>query len=322
VNDLLYFNGIDGATGEYELPPLRTHDIAAIAMGEELDPRHIKELQGWNERVKALSHGPKPKRPREGVDPKNLAETGWGIIFAHGDERVPAIKEALSELLDFRRKQATTRWRHYYQEYTGADGYRPGESKMDFLERHGAGPGPADPDKAPYYLLIVGDPESIPYRFQYQLDVQYAVGRLHFDTLEEYAQYARSVVEAETGQVPLARQAAFFGVQNPDDRTTKLSAQHLVGPLAGKMDADQPSWDVQTRLAEEATKSQLAQLIGGTETPALLFTSSHGMGFPNGDARQLPHQGALLCQDWPGPDAWRGSILERFNLSILSRSRI
>ncbi len=310
MSERLFFNGVNGATGNYELPPMRAEDVAALAMGEKLDEEHLKELEGWSWRVKAIQKGPK-----EGIDPKKLEQTGWGIIFAYEDERVDAIKEALSELLDHRREQAGREKEHYYREFTGGDAYRPGESKLDFLERHGVGPGPADPEKVPYYLLIVGDPEQIPYRFQYQLDVQYAVGRIHFDTLEEYAQYARSVVEAESGQVPLSRQAAFFGVRNPDDRATQLSTTELIEPLVESVVADQPDWDVQMWLADQATKAHLGGLVGGAETPALLFSSSHGMGFPHGDPRQLPHQGALLCQEWPGPEEWNEPIPERFYFS-------
>ncbi|MEH1919770.1 hypothetical protein [Nostoc sp.] len=310
LEEQLYFNGIDGATGKYLLPPLTPEQVAKIAQGEEFDPAHLKELQRKDRSVKGLE---RDFAPIEGVDPKNLAETGWGVIFAFDPEAKgpnPEIKEALRELLEHRQTQATQNNQKYYQEYL----YRPGESKNQFLARYGVGPGPADPEKMPYYLLIVGEPESIPYRFQYQLDVQYAVGRICFDKPQEYAQYARSVVKAETGHFSLPRRASFFGVCNHEDKATELSAAHLVQPLAEWIAQEQPSWEVQSILREEATKARLGELLGGDATPGLLFTASHGMGFPSGDIRQTSHQGALLCQDWPGSQ-WHTAIPEDFYFS-------
>jgi hypothetical protein len=91
-----------------------------------------------------------------------------------------------------------------------------------------------------------------------------------------------------------------------------LSANELVRPLADQLSRDKHDWSVETLTGEQTTKARLSKLIGGKETPSLLFTASHGIGFPNSDVRQLPHQGALLCQDWPGPVAWRKPIPQDF----------
>jgi hypothetical protein len=291
--DLLYFNGINAGTGAYGLPPMAGEALAGFIKGEAR-PENLEELKARQARQRMIQLGPK-----EGVDPKKLAEAGWGVIFAR--EADPAIKEALQPLLDRRREEAGDRFRLY----EGAEGYLPGESKSEFLARHGAGPGPADPAKVPYYLLLVGSPEAIPYEFQYQLDVQYAVGRLHFETVEGYANYARSLLQVEQGQVRLPRRVGFFGVANPDDKATELAVSQLVEPLSQGLYDAKPDWEIDTYLREDATKRQLARLLGGDQTPALLFTASHGVEFDPGHPRQLAHQGALLCQDWPGPGAWQ-----------------
>jgi hypothetical protein len=248
-----------------------------------------------------------------GIDPTDLAQAGWAVTFhAQLDtQRREAIEDALKPLLDLRRFQAG----ELFRVYRDGDGYRPGESKSAFLTRHGIGPGSVDPFKMPYYLLLVGSPEEIPFRFQVQLDIQYAVGRLHFDTPEEYANYAQGVVEAEVGRPARAQRAAFFAVEHPDDQPTYLSANALVKPLAATLAREQLDWAIEVVHGDGATKARLLQLLGGQDTPALLLTASHGLAFPLGHPLRLSHQGALLCQDWPGPRGWQGAIPRDFYMA-------
>ncbi len=293
---LLWFNGLDGRKGSYLLPPMPPRHLADLACGAAVDPARVRELQAWV----ARGEGKARRGLKEGLNPGKLDEAGWGVIFASSADLEP-LQEALAPLLDLRRAQAGKRREEFFREFTGDDGYREGESKVSFLARHGAGPGPADPEKVPYYLLLVGDPEAIPFSFQYQLDVQYAVGRLCFDALEEYRAYAKSVVAAETGGSGRSRRACFFAPSNPGDRVTGSMNAHLVQPVAAGVRRDLPGWSVETVLGDEATHSRLGGLL--EEAPAFLFAACHGLGFAAGDPEQRNRQGALVCQDWPGPDS-------------------
>ncbi len=304
MNDtLIYPNGIDALTGEPLLPPLTVDIVSQMAQGQSIAQEELDELR---ERQRMLA-GEADYGVMADVDPNDLAQAGWGVIFASDDPDVPAIRAALSPLLALRREQAGDR----YRDETVAPKflYKPGESKNTWLARNGGAPGPVDPRKLPYYLLIVGDPQRIPYTFQYLLDGAHAVGRIHFDTLDEYHSYAASVVAAEETGVSSAApgEAAFFGVHNKLDRATALSAQHLVTPLAAAMEGKLAHWRVRRLMQEQASKAQLARLLGGGETPAFLFAASHGMGFPgSGHPRQRAEQGALICSDWPGQGIPRG----------------
>lgn len=304
----LEFNGVNGSTGRSLVPPLSAEKIVGLACGEKWDLEHLADLKETKERIDEDDMG-----MVFGPSAKNLHESGWGVIFTH--DAPEELKKALAPLMELRRAQAGRDHQNLYRELV----YRPRESKPKFLARYKVGPGAVDPEDLPYYLLIVGGPEDIPFLFQYQLDVQYAVGRIHFETIEEYAAYARSVVAVETQAIRRPRTMSFFGVSNRDDRATKRSLEHLVSPLAQELEeawgpqavglpGDIAPWKFHSTRAADATKANLSRLLGGSETPALLFTASHGIGFDPDDDRLLPHQGALLCHDWPGPRLWRRAI--------------
>lgn len=299
----VFFNGIDGATGSYLSPPLSVREVAGMARGEEEEKGIVNFLKKWWDRIKT--------HLEFHFDPLDLEEAGWGVIF-HRDEQ-EEVKKALAALVEHRKGRLFE--------------YAPGQSKTDFLAHYGVGPGPVDPAQMPYYLLIVGPPTTIPFKFQYQLDVQYAVGRLDFDTPAEYRRYAGSVIDCEQrADLPTANKALFFGVRNPDDVATALSADRLVEPLARwlpqaqqKRDGKQcPVWagEVALLLAEQATKANLLKSLSGPEsTPALLFTASHGVAFAGDHQLQRSDQGALLCQEWPGPRGWSEPIPDSMYLA-------
>lgn len=294
----LVFNGIDGATGEYLQPPLTPEELVAL-----LDPA-AGDLTA-----------PRTRRVAFGIDPRELAESGWGVVFSRDAD--PEVLKALEPLLAHRKARAGRERPERFRVYAGDDGYRPGESSSAFMSRLGVGPGPVNPDKAPYYLLLVGGPDEIPYPVQYDLDLAFAVGRVSFDTPEEYARYAEGVIAAETGRVRRPRRVGLVAAEH--DPATRMSCRALVAPLAEYLEervARANGWEVEAHLAQAAGRDRFARVLGGDDTPALAFTASHGVRFDPGDPRQRGEQGAFLCQEWgqegEGPDGEEEATMRLF----------
>lgn len=299
-DDNVYLNGINALTGEYLVPPLTPQAVCDRLAGA---PR-ADGLLGWfRGLVKKLTGGGRSFALPVDVDPTDPAQAGWGVVFPTGAPQ--AVRDELRPLLERRARQVGA----LYKELE----YRPGEGREAWLARHGAQGSDVEPARVPYYLLLVGHPHEIPFEFQYELDVDYAVGRLCFDDPGDYARYAGALVGYESGDtVPVAREVAYWGTRHPADRATQMSADHLITPLSEGEPAQgavaaRPPVTQKYKFAQRvlkgaaATKANLLDVLHGRERPALLFTASHGMGgWPKGDPRQLAAQGALLCQDWPG----------------------
>lgn len=293
TDELLFFNGIDAATGRYLRPPRPVSEVQTPELGDVGPPagiaaealaKSVSDLRYWT----------------TDTDPARLEESGWGVIFPYEADRArrEAVREALSPLLDRRRAEAAARSERLFRDDLV---YRPGDTLHAFLERHGVGPGPVDPEKIPYYLLLVGDPESIPYDFQLRLDVQYAVGRVSFDSLEELAGYSEKVARTESLELDREPRVTFFGAAHRGDPATEDALEHLVRRLARRLEKARRGCRVELVAESEATKDRLSRLLAGEERPDVLFTSSHGLALPTDPERQRDLQGALVTSDWPGP---------------------
>jgi len=293
----LYINGINGISGEYLVSPLEYNQLARFIKNEQFDSTFIS----WLKRIWRTLSQPHLGLPWN-VEPTNIHQAGWGIVFYTDEER--AVKDAMMPLIEHRRRQVGDDTKVKILDY------RNGEEYFDWLARYRVGTGSIDPTKIPYYLLLIGSPAHIPFSFGHLLNMEYAVGRLHFDHPSAYADYVASLISYESSdKLPNAKEAVFFATRHSFDRATQLSADMLVNPLAEGDQLVEPNsltnggFTIRKVWGNAATKRALSETLApgkGVKSPAFLFTATHGIGLPRGDIRQLTVNGALLCQDWPG----------------------
>ncbi len=218
------------------------------------------------------------------VDRHDLSQTGWGVIFpSEGYHRVSRL---LEPFLKLREQQAGQRFRRFT--------YKSGESGQSFLASRGETLGTIKPSKVPYYLLIVGGPEKIPFEFQYHLSLNHAVGRIDFADREGFANYAEQVCAAESEEIRLSKRAVIFSVEAENDRASAILAKDLTRPLYRCLSETMDDWQVELWRKRKTTKQRLKDLFAG-KAPGLFVTATHGCSLGPLNKEQATHQGALSC---------------------------
>lgn len=282
-----FFNGIDGLTGEPLLAPMTAEQIAELITPELGD----RDPSGGIPKSFGLPFG---------LDPASVVDGGWTIVFASDEQQ--AVRDALQPLIDHREASGAI-----VRVLTAA----PDERFSAFMARHGVYPGEIDPENIGCYVLIVGSPAKIDWEFQYHAGIEYAVGRLAFDSPEAYARYASCVIASEradaTSDQATAKHMAFWAPRH--DRATQMSRDDLIDPLHNGDErkpaiATQLKWQSSAFLDADATKANFLAAL--QLRPSILMTASHGIGnFRPGSEEQLARQGALLAADWRGPGSMR-----------------
>jgi len=284
ADDKIFLNGVDALTGGHLTPPVGPEALVDLARTEFRQTPKSDQA-----RIRALSE--RTSQPHLGFDTKDLedlTEARWGVIF-FADE-AEAVKQALEPLI--RRRADQFGFRPPVFEY------QPSWTAADFLARNGVAPAFGEVEKVPYYLLIVGDPSRVPFRFQYELGTEYAVGRLCFGNVDGYRAYVEGLIDYETStSAPTRRDAVFWATANENDRATELSSRLLVQPLYEDLNPIL-GFRKQILLGPEATKANLTDVLTRPMPPAFLFTASHGLGFRQPDPQQPALQGALVTQEW------------------------
>jgi hypothetical protein len=264
---IIVFNGVDADSGQYVVAPQTIADI------------HARLRDAYNRRVLAPPVATGPLAIPDDLSP---TATGWAIVH-HADDRTPVLR--IEELRSHRERTGVpVRVLDYH-----------GEPRTEWVRRHEGVPGLPSANNVPYYLLVVGVPDRIPFSFVQELAADHAVGFLGFEALDDYTAYAGSVVRAEQARELATRRGVAFWAP-AHDAATQLSHRYLVPPLIEV--AAQCGFEPSELLGEAARKDRFRELV--EHAPAVLFTASHGVAYPAGDARQLPAQGALLGAEWTG----------------------
>ena len=278
----LYVPLIDYPSGQPLVPPLAEEAVGArliAAFGRNADRLRRAERSG----VATLTFRGEATRAIEDRGDPRVA--GWTLVMRRDDPRRQELLRALRPLAEHRGM---------------ADPEKPlllgDEEANDWNYWLESTFSPLAGTRRPFYFLLVGGPERLSFKFQSFLDMAAAVGRLDFDSVDDYAAYAAKVVRLETAAAPATkREALFFATDLGPRDPTYYSKRYMVDPLAAHARGKQ-GLEVRMLAGSQATKHALLSSLASAR-PAVIYSASHGFAAANQpeDVRRRIN-GSIVCQ--------------------------
>lgn len=234
-------NGINYSTGEPLINALDEEEFARRVAGSLV--QNAASLRAPSTRgVPTTFRGEFGRQPT--VDLGNPRLAGWTYLIHRDDPNREAIEAALKPLATYRAmadaplifagEEDWTKWLT--------------EKYLSIPQR-----------KRPYYVLLAGDPELIPFRFQAMLDVAACVGRVDFDSVDDLKTYVDKVIRLEDAPEPVTTAEVLFfatdhgqGIDGSYD-ATYYSRRFMIDPLR-KFVESTGLFKVTAMLSETATK--------------------------------------------------------------------
>ena len=255
------------------------------ALGQTLVEALQRNLESVTRDAKTTQEGIafKGEIDRRTLDPGDPLVAGWTYLVNGADAQCDAYAQALEPLAAHRGMADSNSPLRY-----GGEPIDEWLTDRYFaLELEGK--------QAPQYVLIVGGPDQVPFRFQSVLDTVSNVGRVDLP-LDDLKTYVDKLIRLEDAPEPVVdREAVLFAPDGGITDPTYFSREYMVQPI-GKHIRDEVELQTHELLGLQATKEKLLQALR-TKSPALVYTASHGLGATDqSDDIQRRYNGAICCQ--------------------------
>jgi hypothetical protein len=282
----IFANGISYSTGKPLVPA-----IAEESFGKRIQQslfRNAQEIQSIAQ-ISLQATSFRREVERMVPDPGDPKKAGWTFLVSESDPRLSEIVEIIKPLAKRRGMEDP--------ESPLTFGGQPEDEYSDWLKDNYHHSLVVEGKKAPQYVLIIGGPELIPFKFQSLLDSAAAVGRLDFDSIQDLQVYVKKLIRLEELPEPEVRkEAIMFAPDGGYPDATYYSCKYMAKPLTDYISNSLGFKMTLPMLGVNATKQNLVDSFQRCH-PALVYTASHGIGASGQDLQtQKRINGAICCQ--------------------------